>query len=488
MLHETESQERDRMFFRALDEMAGEVGTVSVVLQSRLTASEGTVDGDVPGAADRVVKQPPESLAVLGPDATNLLRDHLFRRIHEQYDARRRAVKKAFASRGSLEQRQRQLSERLRTIVGEWPEKSPLNAEITGTLEGDGFRIEKVIFQSRPNHYVTANLYLPAGAGPFPGILIACGHSEQGKAYSYYQRAAMLMARNGMMALIYDAIGQGERLSYLRGSGNPGLQHKLDNVNSVFVGRTVVGYQAWDGIRAADYLMSRPELDRTKPLGMTGNSGGGAQTMYLMALDERIGPAAPSCHITTLERNFELGGAGDGCQSAPLTGAMGIDHPDFFVMRTPRPAIILSAEQDYKDIRFTRKTFAEARRAYDLLGRPECMEMFAYDDKHSFSQPRREAAARWMRRWLLDDPRPVEEPELATFDQEDLRVTKSGQVLREFPDAVSVADLNLRRARELASGRKDFWQSHEVNEGLAKVRELAGVAEAILPLKSNAVG
>jgi hypothetical protein len=102
---------------------------------------------------------------------------------------------------------------------------------------------------------------------------------------------------------------------------------------------------------------------------MTGNSGGGAQTMSLMALDERIGPAAPSCHITTLERNFELGGAGDGCQSPPLTGAVGIDHPDFFAMRAPRPSIILSAEQDYKDIVFTQRTYREAQQAYALLAR-----------------------------------------------------------------------------------------------------------------------
>ena len=304
------------------------------------------------------VKPSRNSLSVLKQDGANLLRDHLLRRIREQYDARRRDVKEAFSLRDSLRERQEQLQSRLRTIVGEVPEKSPLHARTTGTLKGDGFRVEKVVFQSRPQHYVTANLYIPDGDGPFPGVLIACGHSGLGKAYSYYQKAAMLMARNGMMALVYDPIGQGERLSYLKGSRNAGLQHKLDNVNAILVGRTAVGYQAWDGVRAGDYLMSRPELDRSKPLGMTGNSGGGAQTMYLMALDDRIGPAAPSCHITTLERNFELGGAGDGCQSPPLTGALGIDHPDFFVMRAPRPSIILSAERDYKDIVFTRKTYA----------------------------------------------------------------------------------------------------------------------------------
>ncbi len=257
------------------------------------------------------------------------------------------------------------------------------------------------------------------------------------------------------------------------------MQHKLDNVNSILVGRTAVGYQAWDGIRAADYLLSRPEVDRSKPLGMTGNSGGGAQTMYLMALDDRIGPAAPSCHITTLERNFELGGAGDGCQSPPLTGALGIDHPDFFVMRAARPSIILSAERDYKDIVFTRKTYTETQKAYALLDRSECMDMFAYNDTHSFSQPRREAAAQWMCRWLLGKPATIQEPELVPFDRKQLQVTESGQVLREFADALSVSDLNLRRAKELASARATFWQSHSPDEALETVRELSGVAETV---------
>jgi len=427
----------------------------------------------------QTVKQLPESLSVLKEDGTGLLRDHLLRRIREQYDARRRAVKEAVSSPVSLRKRQTELRERLRTIIGELPEKSPLNAKTTGSFKGDGFSVERVVFQSRPQHYVTANFYIPDSTGPFPGVLIACGHSGLGKAYSYYQKAAMLMARNGMTALVYDCIGQGERLSYLQGSSNAGLQHKLDNVNAILVGRTAVGYQAWDGIRAADYLLSRPEVDRSKPLGMTGNSGGGAQTMYLMALDDRIGPAAPSCHITTLERNFELGGAGDGCQSPPLTGALGIDHPDFFIMRAPRPSIILSAERDYKDIVFTRKTYVETQRAYALLDRPECTDMFACNDTHSFSQPRREAAVQWMQRWLLGKSAAIQEPELIPFDRKKLQVTDSGQVLLEFPDALSVSELNLRRAKELAPARKNFWNSHTTDQVLEKVCELAGVNETV---------
>jgi alkaline phosphatase D len=430
----------------------------------------------------RTVKSRGKDLGVLEDDASGLLAEHLLEEIHGQYDRRRADVESALQSRDAMEARQRGLNDSLKRIMGELPEKTPLNARTTGAIEVEGYRIEKVIYESRPHHHVTANLYVPTrGKGPFPGVLIACGHSAKGKAYEPYQSAAALMALNGMVALVYDPIGQGERLSHLKGSANAGLQHKLDNVNSALIGRTAVGYQAWDGVRSLDYLLSRPEVDESKPVGMTGNSGGGAQTMYLMALDDRIGPAAPSCHITTLERNFDLGVAGDGCQSAPWTGAEGLDHPDFFAMRAPRPSIILSAERDYKDIQFTRKTFAEASRVYSLLGQPDRMDMFVHDDKHAFSRPRREAAAQWMRRWLLDDPRPVKEPRLTLQSTKALQATESGQTLREFSDALSVPDLNLRRARELAPDRKAFWNARERASALAEIRELIGAPKNAAP-------
>ena len=435
------------------------------------------------------VKHRNDDLSVLGGDASTLLRDHLVDRIHQQYDHRRAAVTQALQSRDSFEERQKELRSRLRRIVGELPVKSPLHAQTTGVITEKGYRIEKVVYQSRPHHYVTANLYVPTtGNMPYPGVLVACGHSSIGKAYEPYQRIGALLASHGMMALVYDPIGQGERLCFLDGSNNAGLQHKLVNVNSILVGRTAVGYQVWDGIRSVDYLLTRPEIDRTRPIGMTGNSGGGAQTMYLMAIDDRIGPAAPSCHITTLERNFELGSAGDGCQSAPLTGAMGIDHPDFFAIRAPRPSIILAAEQDYKDIRFTRKTYHEAKSVYDLFNASERIDLFAYNDKHAFSQPRREAATRWMRRWLFDDPSTVSEREFNVHKPELLQVTKTGQVLREYSDAVSISTLNLQRARSLANDRKAFWVSNKIANGHAQIRQLAGIRENLPPPIVKSIG
>jgi len=362
--------------------------------------------------------------------------------------------------------------------MGPFPDKTPLNARVTGMIDADDYRIEKVVYESRPRFYVTANLYVPMrGDPPYPGVLVPCGHSLAGKAYAAYQNVGILMAKNGLVALVYDPMGQGERQQLPGGPRHAGSRHKLLNVNSIPVGCHFVHYSAWDGVRSIDYLLSRPEVDRSKPVGVTGNSGGGGQTMFLMALDDRVGTAGPSCHITALERNFDLGGAGDGCQSPPNTGALGFEHPDFFWLRAPKPSIILAAERDYKDITFTRKTFREVHRAFDLLGQPDSADMFVYDDTHAFSKPRREAAVRWMRRWLLDDPRPVTEPKLRLQPEKALRSTESGQVLQEYDDAASLVDINLALARELASTRRQFWKTHGRDECLVHIRGLLALRE-----------
>ncbi len=229
-------------------------------------------------------------LEVLGRDGSDLLHDFLMREVRRQYAGRGKDVDGSVRSMEALIARQKRLRERYREMLGELPEKTPLNAMVTGTVEGDGYRIEKVIYESRPRHRVTANLYVPTtGDRPWPGVLVACGHSENAKAWDKYQAVSALMAKNGLVALCYDPICQGERHQLLEAPRHGTTTHTLLNVGSLFVGRSVVGYEAWDGVRSIDYLLSRPEVDGGKPVGMTGTSGGGTQTVFLMALDDRIG-------------------------------------------------------------------------------------------------------------------------------------------------------------------------------------------------------
>ena len=159
------------------------------------------------------------------------------------------------------------------------------------------------------------------------------------------------------------------------------------------------------------------------------------------------------------------------------------------LLRAPKPSIILAAEKDYKDIVFTRKTFQEARQAYQLLGVSEQMDMFAYNDGHAFSQPRRQAATGWMRRWLWNDPRPVAEPELQLQSHKTLNVTSEGSVLQEFEDARSLVDLNLEKAQQLSAARRVFWKAHSVAHCMNEIRNLLCICDSLgtLHLESHGV-
>lgn len=413
----------------------------------------------------------------LGGKGPGMLNDYLMEIVHQQYVQRRRELEESLKSADALAARQKRLREDYFRMIGPWPEKTPLDAQVTGSIECDGYRIEKVVYQSRPGHRVTANLYLPTkGKPPFRAVLVACGHSLNGKAYDSYQPACILLARNGMVALIYDPISQGERHQQPGRSGT--ASHTDLYFGAILVGRSVVKYEAWDGIRSIDYLLSRPEVDPDKPVGMTGNSGGGTQTTFLMALDDRIGPAAPSCYLMTRERKFiTRTGPADGCQHLPFEGARGIDHADYILMRAPRPTRVLAADKDYFDIDAVREASNEAKRAYTVLGCPERMDLFSYDDKHGFSQPRREQACQWMRRWLLDDAAPVAEPEFKLQPEKALWATETGQVATSYPDEVSVGELNMREAERLAATRKRFWTTNDKKTCLAEVRRLTGVRD-----------
>ena len=418
-------------------------------------------------------------LDLLGGKGRGLLNDYLMQIVHGQYIQRRQDFEESLESPDDLAVRQRRLRQAYLDMIGPWPEKTPLNAEVTGTIECDGYRIEKVVYQSRPHHRVTANLYVPTkGQPPFRVVLVACGHAGNAKAYPSYQPAGILLARNGMVALIYDPISQGERHQRMDPNETGTASHTHLYYGAMLVGRSAVKYEAWDGIRGIDYLLSRPEVDPNKPVGMTGNSGGGTQTTFLMPLDDRIGPAAPSCYLMTQERKFiTRTGPADGCQHLPGEGARGIDHADYILMRAPRPTRVLAADQDYFDINAVRDACAQAKRAYAVLGCPERMDLFSYDDKHGFSKPRREKACQWMRQWLLDDPAEVVEPEFRLQPEKTLWATKTGQVATSYADEISVGQLNLREAQRLAAARRSYWKTNDKKTCLAEVQRLIGVRD-----------
>ncbi len=411
-----------------------------------------------------------------------LLRDHLRPLVHAALDRRRQAYE-ALKTPEQIRTYQERLRAEFIESLGGFPERTPLRPRITGRLEGDGFRAEKLIYESRPGFHVTAVLYLPEAEPPYPGVLVPCGHSENGKTAELYQRAAILMARNGLAVLCYDPIGQGERKQLLQDSADrpepakgrfrPTEEHNLAGVAPILLGRNLATYRIWDGIRSIDYLAGRNDIDETR-IGCTGNSGGGLMTSYLMALDPRIVAAAPSCFITTTRRKNDDPGPGDAEQNIYAQTAYGMDHADYILMRAPKPTLILAATKDFVPIAGAWETYRQAKRLYTRMGVAERVDLVEADEKHGFSLHLRTGACRWMRRWLLNRADEVTEPEFDVFSDRQLQCTPQGQVLL-MEGARSVFQLYRAEETELRSRRERAWQGMNDQEKRAKVRETAGI-------------
>ena len=373
---------------------------------------------------------------------------------------------------------QRSLRKKFIEAVGGFPKRTPLNAQVTGVVGRDGYSVKKVIFESQPKHYVTAALFLPDAKRykpPYPGILVPCGHSRNGKGADTYQTMGALLALNGMAALVFDPIEQGERIQFPETS--PKLwgvkAHNMIGVGSILLGRNTARFEIWDGMRGIDYLQSLPEVD-PKRIGCTGNSGGGTQTSYLMALDDRIIAAAPSCYITNFERLLSTIGPQDAEQNIYGQLAFGMDHADYLMMRAPTPILICAATKDFFDIGGTWSSFRYAKRLYTRLGFAERIDLLENYVGHNYNKMQREGVVRWMARWLLGKDEAITEPTIKLLSEEEIQCTPKGQVML-IKGARSTYDLNRDFEKELSKHRKKLWTTTNHANLLDQVSRLAGI-------------
>lgn len=438
-----------------------------------------------------------ENLDVLTPSADGLaprkqLEVALKREFDRQVDRRTEAFEKALKSEAACRAWQSERREFLLERIGGLPERTPLQASVVGSLPGKGYRIEKIILETRPGFHLTANLYLPTDApAPWPAVLVPCGHSHNGKVSGQYQRTCMLLARNGMAAICYDPIGQGERYQMLDtttqrksfldaehvATPHPSVrymcttEHTMVGLSSALLGANVAQFRVWDGMRVIDYLQSRPDIKHDK-IGCAGNSGGGTETAYLMALDDRILAAAPGCYLTTFRKLIETRGAQDGEQNIFGQIEFGLDEADYCIIRAPKPTLICAATRDATfDFRGTWELFLDAKRFYSRLGAPERMDINASDAPHGFTVQQREATARFMHRWLIGGDKPIREieklPDTVSDKQlwdlsepewtaEQLQCTPQGQVML-MPGERSAFQINAETAARLKSERSAVW-------------------------------
>lgn len=384
-----------------------------------------------PLAAAEPVARPPAGV-VPGP---RMLADFMNAAANVLLD-RRDAELAAITTPEQVRRRQARLRAWFAETLGPMPPPARRPPRITGEIDCDGYRVQKVIYDSWPDHPVTAALYLPDERpdrpGPFPGVLLPCGHSDAAKAHDSYQAASILLARHGFAVLCFDPIGQGERRQFPdRDWGSyPSLEEHMEVTGAaLLIGRQAASYFVGDLVRSLDYLASRPEVDATR-LGCTGISGGGMQTAYLMALDDRLKAAAPGCFITGFRRQLATRGAEEAEQNIGGQLAVGLDHGDYLTLAAPTPSLVLAATRDFFDIAGTRATAAEAKRLFGLLGHAERLEIAERDVDHGFHQPLREAALAWMNRWLKDDPSAPAETPPQLLSREQMQCTPEGNVFR----------------------------------------------------------
>jgi dienelactone hydrolase len=370
---------------------------------------------------------------------------------------------------------------KIATSFGPFPEKTPLNARVTRVVKRDAYDIENVIFESRPGFLVTANLYVPKGRmSPMPGVVGSCGHSVNGKANEAYQSFAQGLARLGYVCLLFDPIGQGERLQYghVEKEHRPGVgvgEHLLAGNQQFLVGEFFGAWRAWDGIRALDYLLSRKEVD-PKHVGITGNSGGGTMTTWLCGVEQRWTMAAPSCFVTTFRRNMENELPADTEQCPPKVLALSLDHADFLAALAPKPVIVLAQEKDYFDARGAEEAFGRLRDLYRLLGAEDNVKLFIGPRPHGYAIENREAMYQWFNR-ATGVSSETKEPKLAIEKDETLWCTPKGQVA----DLKSRTVFSFTREKSQAlSKRRTALTGAELNKAVAaalKLPERAGVPD-----------
>jgi cephalosporin-C deacetylase-like acetyl esterase len=329
------------------------------------------------------------------------------------------------------ELRKQSVRDTLLSLLGGLPNyNGPLNPRITGQIQAENYTIEKIIFESLPGFYVTANLYRPNQPGRYPGVLLQAGHTQEGKPEG--QRLAANLALKGFVVLAFDPAGQGEReQTYdrrvdraLAGWSVP--EHIQAGAQSALIGESSGRYFIWDAKRSIDYLVSRPDVDAAR-LGAVGCSGGGALTAFIGALDARLKAIAPACFINSYRLLF-AGPDPDSEMSPPNLLFRGLDMADYVELTAPTPWLILATEGDYFTPAGAKLVYDEARRWFGLYGAEDKLRFFVGKGEHGTPLETREAIYEWMIRWLKNSQGDFHEQPVKIFANHELLVTKSGHV------------------------------------------------------------
>jgi cephalosporin-C deacetylase-like acetyl esterase len=395
-------------------------------------------------------------------DAPNALYHHMTNQAYTGLDKRSQKLD-GIHTLAQWQQRQQWLKKTLREVVGAFPEKTPLNAVIVKTLDKDFYRLENIIYESQPGYYVTSALFIPNGAKNGPAIVYCSGHSDNGYRSNGYLNEILNFVKKGFIVFAFDPMGQGERLQYYNSKTNksrfrwPSYEHSYPGAQLFITGNTMANYFIWDGIRAVDYLLTRREVDPNR-IGITGRSGGGTQSAYIAAFDDRIKAAAPENYITNMKRLFQAMGPQDAEQNFFYGIEKGLDMADLLEVRAPKPALVVTTTQDMFPIQGAIETCDEVARIYKAYSKPENFSMVTDDAPHASTVKNREASYVFFQKALNNPGNPKEE-QVNIPTKEELQVTKTGQVSTSL-NAQTAFNINskdaAKRIRKLEATRKNI--------------------------------
>ena len=323
-------------------------------------------------------------------------------------------------SRPAWLERRTRLRAAMFQAMGSFPDKPcPLEPRVVGVLKRNGYRIEKLIFQSRPDVWVTACAYVPETvSGRAPAVLVVHGHWPWARRDPVVQARCLGLVHLGFFVLAVDAFGAGERYPVPAS----GTYHGALFGSTLWpVGKTLLGMQVYDNRRAVDYLRSRPEVDGDR-LGITGASGGGNQSMYAGALDERFRAVVPVCSVGTYQAYLHAAC----CVCEVLPGGLRLaEEGDVLALVAPRALMVINATKDaYQfSVGEAARSVDRARKVFALYQVPEKIKHAVFDSGHDYNQPMRETMYGWMTQWLKNegDGKPIPEPKHEIEKPEDLR-------------------------------------------------------------------
>ncbi|NND08646.1 MAG: prolyl oligopeptidase family serine peptidase [Saprospiraceae bacterium] len=387
-----------------------------------------------------------KDLTVLGVPADTMMRSYLTNIVDLQF-VRRDSILSTFRSAKDWDAHAHTIRDSMISWTGTLPKRTPLNARVTGRIEKADYVIERTIFESRPGFLVSANLYLPKNIkGPHPAHLNVIGHAQDGKANERYQRMSIAQVKNGFVVLTMDLLGQGERGKL--------STHKIIGTQAFISGTHIFNIMVWDAIRAIDYLVSRPEVDPER-ICMTGSSGGGMMTTYILPFDDRIKVAVPTCNPNTWSYRVHANLATDHEQVFFGAFESSIDpRSDPLFVQVPKPLLINATTDDnLNPPRGVWDLSTWLYKSYAAHNVPEKFTTTMIKAGHDYNQEQREITYAWMSRWTAATVPSFSEEKITIEREEDLWATQAGSVFHE-PGSREAKELVL----DYLSDRQARWE------------------------------